>query len=97
MCNGPVIFKVNTQELTVQSRMEAELVAAALAMKKAVYCAGMMGGVGMKKAFKLIPMPIHIDNTRALRVAEIKTCSSPAKHVSLKLYYVPVSMQEGIQ
>ena len=44
MCNGPVSFKVGMQGLTAQSTMEAELVAAVLAMKEAIYCAGLMGG-----------------------------------------------------
>ena len=42
MCNGPVSFKESMQGLKAQSTTEAELVAAALAMKKTVYCAGMM-------------------------------------------------------
>ena len=38
LANAPVSFKVGLQGLTAQSAMEAELVAAALAMKEAVFC-----------------------------------------------------------
>ena len=50
MCNKPVSFKVGIQGLTAQSTMEAELVAAALRMKEAVYCVGMMGELGFKES-----------------------------------------------
>ena len=41
LANAPVSFKVGLQGLTAQSTMEAELVAAALAMKEAVFCSNM--------------------------------------------------------
>ena len=44
LANAPVSFKVGLQGLTSQSTMEAELVAAALAMKEAVFCSNIMKG-----------------------------------------------------
>ena len=38
LANGSTRFKVGLQSLTAQSIMEAELVAAALTMKEAVFC-----------------------------------------------------------
>ena len=67
--------------------------AAALAMKGAVYCTGMMGEVGFEEMFKCVS--IHIDNTSALHVAGNKTYSSRAKHVALRLFYVREIIQEG--
>ena len=93
MRNGPVSFKVGMQGLTDQSTMEAELVAAALAMKEAVNCAGMMEELGFEETFKCVP--VHIDNTSALHVAGNKTYSSRAKHVVLKVFYVHEIIQEG--
>ena len=93
MCNGPVSFKVGMQGLTAQSKMEVELVAAALAMKKAVYCAGMMGELGFEEMFKCVP--IHIGNTSAPHVAGNKSYSSCAKHVALRLFYVLEMRQKG--
>ena len=81
------------QGLTVQPAMEAELVVAVLAMKEAVYCAGMMGELGFEETFKCAP--IQIDNTSALHVARNKTYSSRAKHVALRLFYVCEIIQQG--
>ena len=39
---GLISFKVALQGLTAQSTMEAEVVAAALTMKEAVFCKGMI-------------------------------------------------------
>ena len=39
--NAPISFKVGLQGLAAQSTMEAELVAAALAMKEAIFCSNM--------------------------------------------------------
>ena len=41
-------FKVSMQGLITQSTMEAELVAAALAMMEAVFCQNMMTELGFK-------------------------------------------------
>ena len=61
MSNGPVSFKEGLQGITAQSTLEAELVAAALAMKEAVFCANMMQELGFGEKFKCVPL--HIDNT----------------------------------
>ena len=92
MSNGPVSFKVGLQGITAQSTMEAELVAAALAMKEAVYCANMMQELGFGEKFKYLPL--HIDNTSALHVAGNHTFSSRAKHVALRLFYIREIVQE---
>ena len=46
LSNAPVSFKVRLQGLTAQSTMQAEPVAAALAMKEAVFCFNMMTELG---------------------------------------------------
>ena len=92
MSNGPVSFKVGLQGITAQSTMEAELVAAALVMIAAVYCANMMQELGFGETFKCVPL--HIDNTSALHVAGNHTFSSRAKHVALRLFYIREIVQE---
>ena len=52
MCIGPVSFKVGNKGLTAQSMIEVELATAALAMKEAIYCTGMMGELGFEETFK---------------------------------------------
>ena len=42
LSNRPISFKVGIQELIAQSTMEAELVAAVLTMKGAVFCSNTM-------------------------------------------------------
>ena len=93
MSDGPVSFKVGLQGITAQSTMEAELVAAALVMKAAVYCANMMQELGFGETFKCVPL--HIDNTSALHVAGTHTFSSRGKHVALWLFYIRVIVQKS--
>ena len=68
LSNAPVSFKMGPQGLTAQSTMEAELVAAALAMKEAVFCSNMMKELGFGARFDSVPL--YIDNTSAPHVAE---------------------------
>ena len=93
MSNGPVSFKVGLQGITAQSTMEAELVAAALAMTEAVYCANMMQELGFGETFKCVLL--HIGNTSALHVAGNSTFSSRAKHMALRLFYIREIAKEG--
>ena len=67
LANAPISFKVGLQGLTAQSTMEAELVAAALAMKEAVFCSNLTLELGFDKSFGSVPL--YIDNTSALHVA----------------------------
>ena len=73
--------------------MEAEPVAAALAIQESVYYAGMMGEPGFEKTFSCLP--IDIDNTSVLHVAENNTYSSPVNHQVLRLLFVRDIIQKG--
>ena len=86
LTDAPIIFKVGLQELTAQSTMEAELVAAALAMKdEAVFCSNTMSGLGFGESFGSVPL--HIDNTSALYIAGSRTYIPRAKHIALRCYF----------
>ena len=91
--NAPVIFKVGLQGLTAQSNMEAELVAAALAMKEAVFCSNMMKELGFGTRFDSVPL--YIDNTSALHVAGNRTYSSRVNHVALRYLFIQELVMEG--
>ena len=94
MCIGPGSFKVGMQGLTAQSTMEAELVAAALATREAVFFQNMMTELGFKEEFNCVPL--HIDNTSALHVAQNQTNSSRYyKNVALRKLYVREIIKEG--
>ena len=93
LSNAPVSFKVGLQGLTAQSTMEAELVAAALAMKEAVFCSNMMKELGFGARFDRVPL--HIDNTSALHVAGNRTYSSRVKHVALRYFFIQELVKEG--
>lgn len=95
MCNGSGSFKVRMQGPTTQSTTKAELVAAALATKEAVYCAGMVEELGLEETLKCAP--IHIDNTSALRLAGNNTNSSRAKKrdSEVLLLYVSEKISDG--
>ena len=91
--NAPVSFKVGLQGLTEQSTMEAELVAAALAMKEAVFCSNMMKELGFGTRFDSVP--IYVDNTPALHVAGNRTYSSRIMHVALRHFFIQELVKEG--
>ena len=74
------------QGLTAQSTMEAELVAAALAMKDALSCSSMMKELGFGTRFHCVPL--YIDNTSTPHVAGNRTYSSRVKHVALRCFFI---------
>ena len=85
LANGPISFKVGLQSLTAQSTMEAELVAAAIAMKESLFFRNMME-LGFTEGFRSIP--IYIDNTSALHVVGNRTFSPRANHIALRNFFV---------
>ena len=94
VANAPIILEVGLQGLTAQSMMEAELVAAALAMKdEAVFCSNMMSELGFGESFGSVPL--HIDNTSALYIAGNHTYIPRAKHIALSYYFFVQELVEG--
>ena len=93
LVNAPISFKVRLQGLTAQSTIEAELVAAALAMKEAVFCSIMMLELGFEESFSSVPL--YIDNTSALYAAGNRTYSPRAKHIALRYFFVQELVEEG--
>ena len=93
LSNDPISFKVGIQGLTAQSTMEAELVAAALTMKVAVFCSNMMLELGFKEGFGSVPL--HTDNISALHVAGNRTYSPRAKHIALRHFFVQGLVEES--
>ena len=73
--------------------MEAELVAAALAMKEAVFCSNMIKKLGFGTCFDSVPP--YIDNTSALNVAGNRTNNSRVTHVALRYFFIHGLVQEG--
>ena len=65
--------------MTAQSTTEAELMAAALAMKEAVFCSNMMLELGFGSTFNTVP--VYLDNKSAIRVASNRTYSGRTKHI----------------
>ena len=66
--------------------MEAELVAAAVAMKEAVFCANMMNQLGFGARFD--SLSLYTGNASALHVADIRSCGSRGKHVALRYGFI---------
>ena len=90
---GPISFKVSIQGLAAQPAMEAELVAAALTTKEAVFSSNMMLELGFREGFGSVPL--CIDNTSALHVAGNCTYSPRAKHIALRYFFVQELVEEG--
>ena len=67
--------------------------AAALAMKEAVFCSNMMKELGFGTRFDSVPL--YIDNTSALHVAGNRTYSSRVKHVALRYFFIQELVKEG--
>ena len=94
VANAPIIFKVKLQGLTAQPTMEAELVAAALTMKEeAVFCSNITSELGFGENFGSVPL--HIDNTSALHIADNRTYIPRAKHIALRYYFCVQELVEG--
>ena len=93
LSDGPISFKVGLQGLPAQSTMEAELVAAALTMKGAVFCSNMMKELAFGTCFDHVP--VYIDNTSTLHVAGNQTYSPRVKHVALRFFFVQELVKEG--
>ena len=73
--------------------MEAELVAAATAMKESLFCRNMTMESGFTEGFWSVP--VYIDNTSALHVAGNRTFSPRAKHIALRYFFVQELVKEG--
>ena len=84
LANGPISFKVGLQSLTAQSIMDAELVAAATAMKESLFCRSMMMELGFTEEFRSVL--VYIDDASALHVAGNRTFSTRAKHIALRYF-----------
>lgn len=83
---APVSFKWGLHSLTAMSTMMAEMVAAALAMKEAVFCANVMTELGFGEEFGSVPL--SIDNTTTLHVIGNRTFSARMTHVALRYFYI---------
>ena len=86
-------FNLGVQSPTAMSTMEAELVASALAMKKAVFCSNMLTELGLAEEFKQVPL--EIDNTSTLHVIGNRAYSSCTKHIALRFFYVRELVKEN--
>ncbi|CAN0079265.1 unnamed protein product, partial [Ascophyllum nodosum] len=73
--------------------MDAELVAAAVTMKEAVFCSNMMLELGFKEG--LGSVALYIENISALHVAGNRTYSPRAKHIALRYFFVQELVEEG--
>ena len=93
VANAPISFKVEQQGLTAQSTIEAKLVAAALTMKKAIFCSNMMLELGFDESFGSVPL--YIDKTLALHVAGNHTYTPRAKHIAMRYIFVQELVEEG--
>ena len=90
---APVSFKSGLQSLTAMSTMEAELVAAAFAMKEVIFCTNMMTELGFGSEFR--SAPLYIDNIATLNVIGNQTFSGRTKHVALRFFYIRKIVKEG--
>ena len=86
MAKAPVSFKSGLQSLTAMSTMEAELVAAALAMKSGIFCTNIMTELGFRSEFSSVPL--YIDSTATLNAIGNQTFSARTKHVALRFFYI---------
>ena len=92
-CKAPVSFRSGVQSLAAMSTMEEELVAAALAIKEAVFSSNMLIELGFGKEVEKVPL--YIDNTATLHVIGNRTYSSRTKHIALRFFYIRELVSEG--
>ena len=92
MAKTPVSFTSGLQRLTAMSTMEAELVAAALAMKEVIFCTNMMTELGFGSEFS--SAPLYINSTATLNVIGSQTFCARTKHVVLCFFYIRELVKE---
>ena len=91
---SPISFKVGLQSRPAQSTVQTDLVAAALPMKKAVFCSNITVELGFEKTFSTVPF--YFDNTFNLHVVPgNRTYSPSAKHIALRYFFVQKQAEEG--
>lgn len=73
--------------------MEAELMAAVLTMREAMFCSNMMREMEFGTRFGSVP--VQIDNISTLHVAGNRTDSWRVKHVALRYFFIQESVKEG--
>ncbi|CAB1099735.1 unnamed protein product [Ectocarpus sp. CCAP 1310/34] len=93
LCDAPMAFKSGLQSLTTQSTMEVELVAAALAIKEAVFCSNILTELGFGK--ELAQVPLYGDNTATLHSLGNRSYSSTTKHIALRFFFIRELVSEG--
>ena len=93
LANGPISFKVGLQSLTAQSTMEAELVAAATAIKRSLFCRNMMVELRFTEEFRSVS--VYINTTSALHVAGNRAFGPRVKHIALRYVFVQELVKEG--
>ena len=67
--------------------------AVVLTMKEAVFCSNMMLELGFDKS--LGSVPLHIDSTSPLHIANNRTYISRAKYIELRYYFFVEELVEG--
>ena len=97
LCDALIGFKSGLQGLTAMSAMEAELVASALAMKKAVFCSNMLTELLMLTGFGkgFAKVPLYCDNTATLHALGNLSLSSRTKHIALRFFVIRELVPEG--
>ena len=93
LASAPISFQMRLQGLTVQSTIEAKLVAAILAMKEAAFCSIMVLELGSDESVGSVP--IYIDNTSTLHVAGSHTYSPRAMYIALRYFSEQTPVEEG--
>ena len=88
-----LVLGMQVQSLTAMSTMEADLVAAALAIKEAVFCSNVLIELGFGKEVEKVPL--YIDNTATLHVIGNRAYSSRTKHIALRFFYIRELVSEG--
>ena len=92
-CHRGSLRQGGTRIRAIRRKRSPELVAAALAMKEAVFCSNMMKELGFGTRFD--SLPLYIDNTSVLQVAGNRTYSSRVKHVALRRFFIQELVKEG--
>ena len=60
---------------------------------EAVFCSNTMSGLGFGESFGSVPL--HIDNTLALHIADNRTYTRRAKHIALRYCFFVQELVEG--
>ena len=92
LAGGPVSWSAKRQSTVADSTCEAEYVACSESVKEAIWLKGFINDLGVMKP--IVSVPIHIDNTSAMKLAKNPEMHQRIKHINIKYHFIREKVED---